>query len=156
MYDSGAHLFNAVMWLMNDPVVEAGCFYDRRGTPVDINGVAIAKFQNGALASFCIGGSCPPFRTDIQIQTDRMLILVDQYGKKLEIYGADGKRIEAKMHKSESSATPLGNFVAAIAGKQTLRAPVRYGVLLSALMDAMYQSSHARQIVRVEPVPADI
>lgn len=157
MYDSGAHLFNAVMWLMNDPVVEAGCFYDRCGTPVDINGVAIAKFQNGALGSFCVGGNCPRFRTDIQIQTDRMMICVDQYGKKLEIYGPDGKQIETSIvRQSTGPATPQGNLVNAILGKEKLRAGARFGVLLSALMDAMYQSSDTRQMVRVEPVPMDI
>ena len=156
MYDSGAHLFNAVMWLMNDPVVEAGCFYDPCATPVDINGVAIAKFQNGALASFCIGGNCPPFRTDIQIQTDKMLIFADQYGKRVEIYGSDGKKMETKIAAGSEGQTPHANFVGAIAGREKLRAPVRYGVLLSALMDAMYQSAHARQIVSVNPVPLDI
>jgi predicted dehydrogenase len=157
MYDSGAHLFNAVMWLMNDPVVEAGCFYDRCGTPVDINGVAIAKFSNGALGSFCVGGNCPPFRTDIQIQTDRMMICVDQYGKKLEIFGADGKPVETHV-KSQSggTGTPHLNLVNAILGKEKLRAGGRFGVLLSALMDAMYQSADARQMVRVEPVPGEI
>lgn len=157
MYDSGSHLFNAVMWLMNDPVVEAACFYDRCGTAVDINGVAIAKFQNGAMGSFCIGGNCPPFRTDIQIETDTMLILTDQYGKKLEIYGTDGKRIQPKIkHHSTGPATPHGNLVNAIMGRETLRAGPRYGVLLSALMDALYQSSDSRQVIRVEPVPVEI
>ena len=57
---SGAHLLNAFMWLMNEPVVEAGCFYDKLGSPVDINGVAIVKFASGALGSITIVGRSHP------------------------------------------------------------------------------------------------
>jgi hypothetical protein len=33
---------------------------------------------------------------------------------------------------------------------------VRYGVLLSALMDALYESADNQKIVKVKPVPTDI
>jgi predicted dehydrogenase len=159
MYDTGAHAFNAVMWLMNDPVVEAACFYDKCSSPVDINGVAIARFQNGAAGSFCIGGNCAAFSTEIQIQTDTMLIVTDQYGGRLEIKGRDGKRIYPHVKQDLSSpaaGTPVGNFVNAILGREPLRAGVRYGALLTALMDALYESADGRRLVRMEPVPADI
>jgi predicted dehydrogenase len=157
MYDSGAHLLNAIMWLMNDPVVEVACFYDRCGAPVDINGVAIAKFQNGAIASIAIGGNCPAFQTEIQIQTDRMLITTDQYGRKLEMKG-NGGVIYPHVPEDErpSAGTPHRNFIEAILGREELRAPVRYGVLLSALMDAMYESADSGKVVKVKPVPESI
>jgi hypothetical protein len=37
-----------------------------------------------------------------------------------------------------------------------LTVPVRYGVLLSALMDAMYAAGASGTVVKVKPVPADI
>ena len=117
MYDSGAHMLNAMMWLMNDPVVEVACFYDKVGSPVDINGVAIIRFQNGALGSICIGGNCPPFRTEIQIQTDTMLIVTDQYGGKLEMTGRENKKIYPRVEQqldTPATGTPHANFVNAI------------------------------------------
>jgi predicted dehydrogenase len=158
MYDSGAHLLNAFMWLMNDPVTEVACFYDKAGSPVDINGAAIVRFQNGALGSICIGGNSPPFRTEIQIQTDKLLIVTDQYGGKLEMIGREGRRIYPHVEHSDepSAGTAHLNFVKAIRGEETLRAPVRYGVLLSALMDALYESAHEGKPVKVKPVPQDI
>jgi hypothetical protein len=33
---------------------------------------------------------------------------------------------------------------------------VRYGVLLTALMDALYESADHRRVVQIEPVPEDI
>jgi predicted dehydrogenase len=158
MYDSGAHLLNAFMWLLNSPVVEVGCFYDKCGAPVDINGVAIVKFQNGAMGSICIGGNCPVFRTEIQIQTDKLLIITDQYGGKLEMKTVDGKNFYPRIDFDErpGAGSPHHNFINAIHGREELRAPVRYGVLLSALMDAMYESAHSGKIVKVKPVPADL
>ncbi len=155
MYDSGAHLLNALMWLMNDPVVEVACFYDTCGAPVDINGVAVVKFQNGAMGSICIGGNCPVFRTEIQIQTDRMLIVTDQYGGKLEMKTVDNRTIypDVPFDDTTAAGTPHRNFVNALLGREPLRAPVRYGVLLSALMDAMYESADTGRPVQVKPVP---
>ncbi|MGD0540023.1 MAG: hypothetical protein ABSB33_00760, partial [Tepidisphaeraceae bacterium] len=70
-----------------------------------------------------------------------------------------GKRIYPHVKQdflSLGGATSHRNFVRALMGKEPLRVGVRYGVLLSALMDALYESSDGRRIVRVEPVPADI
>jgi predicted dehydrogenase len=157
MYDSGAHVLNAIMWLMNEPVVEVSCMYDKCGSPVDINGVAIARFQGGALASVCIGGNCPMFRTEIQIQTDKYLILADQYGAKLEMSAA-GRRVYPRVDEDlrPGAGTPQANFINAITDGEALRAPVRYGVLLSALMDAMYESAAKQGPVKVKPVPTSI
>ena len=158
MYDSGAHLLNAIMWLMNDPVIQVGCFINKCDSPVDINGVVIARFQNGAIASIAIGGNCPLFRSEIQIQTDEMFIITDQYGGKLEMIGKENKPIPIHLHKDASppGSSPHANFVQAILGKQPLRAPVRYGVLLSVLMDAIYESASTGRLIDVKPVPREI
>jgi predicted dehydrogenase len=156
MYDSGAHTLNALMWLINSPVVEVACFYDKVEAPVDINGVAIAKFQNGTLANIGIGGNCPPFRTEIAIQTDKFLISTDMYGGKLEMKYGNGRTFYPHVTQQldiPGAGTPHLNFINAIEGKEPLRAPVRYGVLLSALMDAMYESADTGKVVRVKPVP---
>jgi predicted dehydrogenase len=158
MYDSGAHLLNGFMWLMNDPVVEVACFYDKCNTPVDINGVAIMKFQNGALGSIAIGGNSPVFQVALQIQTDRMLIKTDSYGGSLEMTGNDGRRYYPSIEPDERPAagTPHLNFVESVLGREKLRAPVRYGVLLSAMMDALYESAEKQSPVKVRPVPLDL
>jgi hypothetical protein len=116
------------------------------------------RFQNGTLATIAIGGNCPSWHTEIQIHTDKMRIVTDQYGAKLEMTGKDGKRIypHVEQHLDVPAAgTPHLNFVNAILGKEPLRAPVRYGVLLSVLMDAMYESARTNQIVKVKPVPSE-
>ncbi len=152
MYDTGAHLLNAVMWLMNDPVVEVGCFLDNVSSPVDITASVIMKFQNGAHGSLTFAGHTPPFNSDLKIFTDLCTISTDAYGNKLEIVGKDPAEVISPI-PAGSSATPHSNFVAALQGKEPLRAPVRYGVLLSALMDALYESARTGNLVKVKPVP---
>lgn len=158
IYDSGAHMLNAIMWLMNDPVVEVSCIMDNCGTPVDIRASAALRFQNDTFASVTMAGNTAPFRTEIQIFTDTMVIITDQYGGKLEMYRADGKRMYPHVpeYTDPAAGTPHHNFIQALLGREPLRAPVRYGVLLSALMDAMYESSAKKAPVAVKPVPPDI
>jgi predicted dehydrogenase len=157
MYDSGAHVLNGMMWIMNDPVVEVACFSDNCGSPVDINGVAILKFQNGAMGSVCIGGNSPGWDVSIMVQTDKMVLKTAPHGGSLETTRG-GKRFYPQVILDDRPAggTPHLNFINAILGTEELQAPVRYGVLLSALMDALYESAGSGKIVKVKPVPADI
>jgi predicted dehydrogenase len=157
MYDTGAHMLNALMWLMNDSVTEVACLYDQLDTPVDINGVGIVRFQNGAFGTIGLAGATPVFRNDITLMTDTMLIHTDQYGAKLELVGRDGKKLYPHVPPlPEGAGTPHHNFVNAILGREPLKVPVRYGVLLSVLMDAMYESARSNKIVKVKPVPTDL
>jgi predicted dehydrogenase len=153
MYDSGAHLLNALLWLMNEPVTEVGCFIDNVSSAVDINGVAILKFASGAFGSFAISGNCPPFKTEIQILTDQMLIITDQYGGKLEMTGHNGRKLYPQVvttnDQNKSANTPHRNFIDAILGKAELRSPVKYGVMLSRLMDGLYESARSRALVKL-------
>ena len=55
-----------------------------------------------------------------------------------------------------SGGTPHLNFVNEVLGEEELKVPVRYGVLLSALMDALYESAEKQRPVKVEPVPAEL
>lgn len=157
MYDSGAHVLNAMMWIMNEPVVEVSCMYDRVGTPVDINGVVMMRFENGAMGTVCIGGNSPGWDVELRVQTDVMQLRTGPHGGFLE--GARlGKRFYPPVRVDDSAGafTPHRNFVNAILRDEPLAAPVRYGVLLSALMDAMYESAERRAPVSVKPVPAKL
>jgi predicted dehydrogenase len=157
MYDSGAHVLNGIMWIMNDPVVEVACFNDNCGTKVDINGTAILKFQNGAMGSVCIGGNSPGWDVSITVQTDEMVLKTAPHGGWLEAT-RQGRKFYPQVQYDDRPAagTPHLNFINAILGKEELQAPVRYGVLLSALMDALYESAATHNVVHVKPVPKDI
>lgn len=158
LYDSGAHVLNGIMWIVNSPVIEVACFYDKCGTQVDINGVAILRFQNGTMGSICIGGGGVHWDTSIHLQTDRLVAKTGPHGGWLDLAGASGRKIYPQIEESDHPAagTPHLNFVKALLGKEKLISPVRYGVLLSALMDALYESADTHAVVKVRPVPDEI
>ncbi len=155
MYDTGAHLLNAVMWIMNDPVVEVGCFVDNRNSPVDIAGAVCMKFQNGAIASLAFPGDTPTFENDLSLFTATHTIHTNAYGHKLDIFAKDHSRFDVHIPFT-GSTTPHANFIATLQGRESLRSPARFGVLLSALMDAMYESGRTGNIVKVKPVPKEL
>lgn len=157
MYDSGSHVLNGMMWIMNEPVVEVSCLTDNCGSPVDINGVAIMKFKSGAFGSVAIGGNSPGWNVSVSLQTDRMQVRTGPHGGFLEITGNPmHKYPHVPADDSPAAFTPHLNFVNAVLGREQLQANVRHGVLLSALMDAMYESAASGKRVDVKPVPEEI
>ncbi len=154
MYDSGAHVLNGMMCLMNEPVVEVACMHDTCGSPVDINGVAIMRFQSGAMGSVAIGGNSPGWNVRVSLQTDKLQIVTGPHGGFIEFHGSDQFNTPQLPTSSDPAAfTAHQNFVNVILGRETLVSPVRMGVLLSVLMDALYESADRRTIVQVKPVP---
>jgi predicted dehydrogenase len=158
MYDSGAHVFNGILWLMNEPVTDVACTVNTLNTDVDINGVAILRFQSGALGSVGIGGNCPAWGAEIQIQTDAMRLITDTVGGTLNIVDRDGKVVAPELAKDDRPAagTAHRNFIDAIQKKDRVRCGPRHGLLLSALMDALYESAQDGVAVAVRPVPSEI
>lgn len=157
MYDSGAHVLNGIMWIMNEPVVEVSCVYDNCGSPVDINGVALMRFESGALGSIAIGGNSPGWNVRISLQTDRLQLITGPHGGTLEIHGDPELKYPHVPHDTAPGAfTPHHNFVQSLLGNQTLQTSPRHGALLSGLMDALYESGQSRQTVKVRPVPLSL
>ena len=153
IYDTGAHLLNGLMWLVNDPVVEVAAVLDGRGTPVDVTGSVTLRFRNGATASVAFAGDTPGLDSRLTLFTDRYTITTDAYGSRLDMTGDKGERFDPHVPFAEGNGTPHANFVDALLGREPLAVPVRYGVLLSALMDAIYAAAAAGTTVKVEPVP---
>jgi predicted dehydrogenase len=154
LYDSGSHLLNALIWLMDEPVVEVASFVDNLGCPVEISGVVSLRFQSGATASLTFAGNSPTFANKLTLFSDQCSIHTDAYGHKLEIFDKDGKPWEIKTDQGLTD-TPQANFVAALAGREPLRAGPRYGLMLCLLMDAIYESAQSGKIVKVKPVPIE-
>jgi len=63
--DSGSHLVDILLYMINDIPKEVFCFSDNRKTEVDIDSTVCARFQKGALLSMLIAGSACNFREDI-------------------------------------------------------------------------------------------
>jgi predicted dehydrogenase len=149
-YDSGAHMFNALLYLSNQDPVEVFAWTDNRGTPVEITAVATIRFANGALAAATVGGDDVTFQEGVYLSAEKGSIRTGIYGNRLEQWDASGKQIRypqvpdvAGMHR---------NFVEIIRGRAESPCPPIWGLRQALLMEAIYASARTGQPVRVNPV----
>jgi predicted dehydrogenase len=140
LYDSGAHMLNAMMWLVDSPVKRVFAIADFSGTKVDINGTVSVLFENGTLGSVaCLGNATMQGESGVKVYGTGGTIFTGIWGEKLEHYDKAGEKV-VYPYVPYKTVPPERNFVDALLGNDTLRCPGRYGILLAELMDAIYES----------------
>lgn len=151
MYDSGAHVFSALMFLVNSPVTAVHCWADNKGTPVDINAVCSIKFANGAMANVTSGGNCDTFLTRMMFQGKNAWMEISPHGGGFLVKG--GKVPEIKAAPADwnvPTVTPVRNFADSILGLAEPRCGGDVGIMLADLMDALYESVRTGKVVEVK------
>jgi predicted dehydrogenase len=151
LYDSGAHVLSAMMFLVDSPVVEAFCYTDNKGTRVDINAVAAIRFANGCMASITSGGNCNAWKSLLIIQAKEAAIEISAHGGDFLAYGAAFPKPVRGVPKGWRTPTvsPARNFADVILGRAKPRCGGRMGILLADLMDALYKSARTHRPAKV-------
>ncbi|MCC7492932.1 MAG: Gfo/Idh/MocA family oxidoreductase [Fimbriimonadaceae bacterium] len=148
MYDSGAHLFNSLVWLVEQPVAQVQAFVDNCDTPVDINGTANIKFADGTLATITIGGNCRDAGAGLTLSFVDGRVEVDGWGGSwIRIFKGGQVKYPAISGTADS---PMDNFVDAILGRAPAQTSPINGVIQSELMDAIYESARTGTVVTVQ------
>ena len=151
MYDTGAHLFNGIAWLVDRPAVEVFCWIDNKGMPVDINAVMTIRWEGDVMGTVTISGNTPGWQEGIWIAGDKGRLVTGIHGGRLEHYS--GRQAVKYPLVTQTHYTPDQNFVQCLQGRAEPRCPVRYGVLHSWLMDALYQSAKEGRPVKLTKAP---
>jgi predicted dehydrogenase len=147
MYDSGAHLFNSLVWTVEQPIESVLAFVDNMDTPVDINGTVNIRFANGVLATITIGGNCPADGAGMYLAFDNGRVEIDGWGGGwIRVF--KGRELVKYPPITGTAASPNDNFIAAILGKEEAQTNPINGVQQSELMDAIYESARTGQIAR--------
>jgi len=152
LYDSCAHVFSAMMFLVNSPVTAVHCWADYRGCKVDINAVCNIRFANGAMANVTSGGNCAAWCSRLTFQGANALLEISPHGGNF--------RVASQKMKDEITAapegwaiptvTPVRNFADSILGRAEPRVGGHVGILLADLMDAIYASIRTGKVVEVK------
>ncbi len=147
MYDSGAHLFNSLVWLVEQPVGEVLAFTDNVGTPVDINGTANIRFRNGVLATITIVGNCPNSGAGMYLSFTEGRVQVDGWnGTWIDVFKREGQVHDLPLQGQ--AETPNDNFINAILGRDEPMTSPQNGINQSELMDAIYESARTGAVAR--------
>ena len=146
MYDSGAHIFNSLVWSVEAPIENVFAMTDNLGTPVDINSVVAIKFKNGVLATMTINGNSASAGAGMVYNFEHARIEVDGWnGNWVKAFDKGYGNDEVPVELEGEKQTPNDNFIDAILGRaQPLTSP-QNGINHSELMDAIYQSAESGQ-----------
>ncbi len=153
LYDSTSHVLSAMMFMVDEPVVEVACLTDNMGCDVDINAVGCMRFASGAMATITSGGNSKCWKSHLTVQGEKGRMEISPHGGNFLIERTGHKRDLKKTPKGFDipSTTPIRNFADVIRGKEVEpRCGGRVGILLADLMDALYKSAETGKVVKVQ------
>ncbi|HEY8665995.1 MAG TPA: Gfo/Idh/MocA family oxidoreductase [Tepidisphaeraceae bacterium] len=145
MYDSGAHLFNSLVWSVEQPIAQVFAFTDNVGTPVDINGTVNIKFTSGTLATIAISGNSNSNGSHLAFIFENGLIEADGWGGSWLKLVENGQAVKYPQI-TDKAQTPMSNFVDAILGRTEPKTSPQNGIYQSQLMDAIYESAKTGKV----------
>ena len=146
LYDSGAHMFNAMLYLTGLSATEVFAFVDNKDQEVDVIGSVALRFTRGALGSAAVSGSASVFEQGIYIQGTKGSVKCSIYGGSMEIW--IGKQ-KIKYPVVPETSSLQQNFVDCIRGRATTPSPAVLGLRQARLMDAIYESARTGRAVPV-------
>jgi predicted dehydrogenase len=146
MYDSGAHMFNAMLYLTGLSAQEVFAFVDNKGQDVDIIGSVALRFTKGALGSAIVSGDASVFEQGIYIQCTNGSVKCSIYGGEMQVW--IGKE-RVKYPQVPQTTSLQQNFIDCIKGRATTPSPAHLGLRQARLMDAIYESARTGQMVKV-------
>jgi predicted dehydrogenase len=146
LYDSGAHMFNAMLYLTNLSALEVFAFVDNKGHDVDVIASVSLRLSGGALGSAAVSGDTTVFEQGIYIHGTKGSIKTSIYGGSLEYWhGAE----KVKYPVVPATRSLQQNFVDCIKGTAQTPSPPMLGLRQARLMDAIYESARVNAPVKV-------
>lgn len=149
LYDSGAHMFNAMLYLTGLAATDVFAFVDNKDQEVDVVGTVALRFTGGAIGSAAVSGATTVFEQGIYIHGTAGSVKASIYGGSMEVWVGPNK---IKYPAVPQTTTLQQNFIDCIKGRATTPCPPLLGLRQARLMDAIYKSAATGHSV---PVVAD-
>lgn len=146
LYDSGAHMFNAMLYLTDQPVSEVYASINNKGEAVDIAGSVLMRFADGTLGSAAVSGDATVFEQGVFIQGSGGSVKTSIYGGTMEHWRQSQLIKYPAVPQTQSIQE---NFRECILGRATTPSPALLGLRQARLMDAIYASAKKGQPVAV-------
>jgi predicted dehydrogenase len=146
LYDSGAHVLNTLVWTVESDVEEVHAYVDCLDAEVDINGTINVRFENGVIACVAVCGEAPGSSSGMWNFEQATAIANPWFGGDLKLtVRRDGQQGEEDPKVTREDSSAQKNFIDALVGKDEAVTSARNGVILSELMDAIYESARTGQ-----------
>lgn len=140
LFDTGAHMLNTVADLAGEDFVEVAAWLDRRGAPVEINGVVLARLASGALVTLHASGeTVPSCASDVRVFCSQAILRTGVWGRWLEIQRHGKPDFEPVEVPPSSGAWQ--QFLAVRQGRMANPCPPEVGLRMARLYDAVKASA---------------
>jgi predicted dehydrogenase len=148
-FDTGAHVFNALLFLANSRPVEVFAWMNNRGAPVDVTCSASIRYENGAIGTAMINGdSLAGWQEGVRVSYTKGEVLTGIHGGRLQQWGADGKLVKYPPVPAVPSLQQW--FIDCVLGKAEDPAPAIWGLRQELLYEALYESAKTGKAVKVK------
>jgi predicted dehydrogenase len=146
LYDSGAHMFNAMLYLTGLSATEVFAFVENKDQEVDVVGTVAMRFTKGALGTAAVSGATTVFEQGIYIHGTKGSVKCSIYGGSMEVWIGEE---QVKYPAVPETSSLQQNFIDCIKGRAATPSPPVLGLRQARLMDAIYESARTGQLVRV-------
>lgn len=146
LYDSGAHMFNAMLYLTGLAATEVFAFIDNKDQEVDVVGTVALRFTKGALGSAAVSGATTVFEQGIYIHGTKGSVKCSIYGGSMDVWVGQNK---VKYPQVPETTSLQQNFIDCIKGRASTPSPALLGLRQARLMDAIYESARTGRAVQV-------
>ncbi len=121
--DTGAHIIDMVMWMLDDRVTEVSAFIENRGREVDIDSAVSYRTAGGAVGTLTVVGSGPVgfMWEDMSINGEKGSALFYRKGKLMVTREHSGKLEEAEV--TGEDLDPDRHFLDVVAGRARNESP---------------------------------
>lgn len=148
--DSGSHLLDIVLWVMQLRPEVVYAQIDNRGSEVDILSSLTVRFHGGAIGSLSIVGEALEWWEDIAWYCERGALYVRDGRLLLQ----EGKHTEDITDRLKYASDPDRNFVDSILGKDEPQTPATCGLRVAELTEAAWESARTGRPTKVARAPS--
>lgn len=145
LFDTGSHMINTVVDLVDADVAEVMAIMDNAGTRVDITSSVSGRFANGVMFSLAGAGASCQCTSDIFVIGEKAVLRTGIWGERLELR----RKLDPFVPLPFPSAQGVWEqFVKVRAGRLENPSPPEIGLRFAQLMDMIRESAATGRIVR--------
>jgi len=146
LFDTGSHMVNTVVDLIDQDVVQVCALMDNCGTRVDINSTISGRFRGGAMLSLAAAGDSMHCTSQVTVIGDRGILQTGIWGERLLYKPVTGSAFtDVRYPKSRGV---WEQFLKVRAGRQDNPCPPEVGLRFARLMDMIRTSADTGKTVR--------
>jgi predicted dehydrogenase len=145
LFDTGSHMVNTVVDLINEDVASVTAILDQRGTPVEIASTVGGVSRGGIFFSLAGAGDSMQCHSQITVFGDKAVLRTGIWGENLSLKKHDQPDFMPVPY--QASRGPWEQFLNVRAGKMTNPCPPEIGLRFAKLMDAIRESAQSGRVV---------